>query len=687
MNFPPRLAPLFGCVALLCARSLAQGSDNCASATSISGAGSFGVSTAGATDSAQQPGACTAIHRDVWFAWTATSTQSMSLSFCGGASADTVVAVYAGSGCPVSGSEIACNDDACGQQSALFFNATAGSTYLLQIGAFGFLTTYTGTFTIQPGVSPCGSSVGPDVITGDITSILNAPAASGLDAFTLGTTSCNIGTTFVNWQGPIALHPVIGETFYKYKVVSGAGRMEQIGIGWLKHGFAADTGSLCCNCQDPLDNQKLGVGCSDPYSAGQAGTQSTLTPRWQVNAHTGVFPYPGANPTWSGPTARRTEVALAELEVTAGTTHFYAECNYTTQDDAQAGNNNNNASYKELLVTGGPSDFTFATTGFTHQMLPAIAAWPALEPGVTLSNVQVPGDGLFVVGSHATNLGGGQYHYEFAVHNMNGDRACGSFAVPVPAGAVVTNIGFHDVTYRNGDGQGNVNQTSTDWPAVVSGGAISWACETQAQNANANAIRWATTYNFRFDANVAPQTGNVTLGLWKSGAPAAVTAIGDVPGGAAGVAFCFGDGSGIACPCGNSGAAGNGCANSAFATGANLSASGSSSVINDTLVLDASSMTGAIAIFFQGATTAPDAIVDDGIGCVGGPIVRLGSKFMPGTSSSFPQPGDPLISVRGAIPPAGGTFYYQCFYRNAAVAFCPPATSNRTNGVAVTWIP
>ncbi|MBK7878217.1 MAG: hypothetical protein IPJ77_21385 [Planctomycetes bacterium] len=98
-------------------------------------------------------------------------------------------------------------------------------------------------------------------------------------------------------------------------------------------------------------------------------------------------------------------------------------------------------------------------------------------------------------------------------------------------------------------------------------------------------------------------------------------------------------------------------------------------------------MTGSFVTFFQGGSQLPPTIIDDGLGCVGGPIIRLGTKTTASNASSFPQLGDPLISVRGAIPPAGGVRYYQCFYRNAAAAFCPPATSNRTNGVIVTWVP
>jgi hypothetical protein len=675
---------------LLGERARAQGADDCSAATTISGTGTFNVTTVGSTDSPQQSGACVTAHHDVWFKWTASATQSMAVSTCGTVGADTVIAVYGGTTCPSSGSEIACNDDSCGQQSSLFFSATNGATYLIQIGAWATATTFIGSFTVAPGANPCGSNAGPDVIVGDITDLQNVSAAGGLDAFTVGTTSCNIGTTILNWQGNNPLHPVIAEALYRYKIVNGAGRMEQVGIGWLKHGFASDTGSLCCTCQPPINNQIMGVGCSDPYVASQAGAQNGLTPRWQVNPHTGVFPYPGANPFWAGSTARRTEVALTDLEVSGGTTHYYIEATYVTQDDAQAGNNNNNESYKEILVSGGPSNFAFATAGFIHRMTQAIRAWGDVEPGVTLTDVQVPGDGLFIVGSHATSLGGGVWHYEFAVHNMNSDRAGGSFSVAVPAGANVTNIGFHDVTYRNGDGQLNIDQTGTDWPATVAGGSISWACETQAANPNANAIRWQTIYNFRFDANVAPQSGNVTLGLWKSGSPAAMSAAAEVPGGGTTTfAYCFGDGSGSACPCGNESAVGAnaGCLNS-LGTGGKLASTGTPSVGGDTFVLQGTDMPNGAALYFQGTTQiagGAGALFGDGLRCAGGTVIRLAAKANTLGASQYPAAGDMPASVIGGDV-AGDVRTYQCWYRNA-IAFCQTETYNLTNGLQTTWQP
>ncbi|MFN0008229.1 MAG: hypothetical protein ACKVXR_10000 [Planctomycetota bacterium] len=621
----------------------------------------------------------------------------MSLTSCGGTSADTVLAVYPGTGCPSAGTHLACNDDACGQQSQLSFGAVNGSSYLLQVGNWNATATFSGTISVMPDSSPCGSSVGPDVIVGDITSVMNATAANGLDAFTIGSTSCNIGDAVVQWWGATNQHPVISETFYKYKVVDGAGRFEQIGMSWLKHGFAADTGSLCCTCQDPGNSQLLGVGCSDPYSASQAGSQSILAPRWQVNPHTGFFPFPGANPSWSGTTARRCEVALSDLETSSASVRYFVECTYTTADDAAAGNNNNNASTEEMTVTGGPSNYTFATTGGVQPMRAAIRNWPLVEPGVTLTDVQVPSDGLFVIGSQATDLGGGQHRYEYAVHNMNVQRACGSFSVPIPAGAVVTNIGFHDVTYRNGDGVGNVNQTSTDWTGVVSAGAITWSSETPAQNQNANAIRWASTYNFRFDANVAPVAGSASVGLWEAGAPAAVAASAEVPGGMAPiVSFCAGDGSGAACPCGNSGAAGRGCENSSSTGGALLAGTGNPSLGADTLLFTSSDERPiSLTIFWQGSMETGGSSFGDGVGCFSNPgLRRLYFKDAVGGTAAAPQGAEFSVSARSAAMgdplSSGDARIYHTFYRDGAASFCPPplgSSFNTSNGLRVLWGP
>jgi hypothetical protein len=88
--------------------------------------------------------------------------------------------------------------------------------------------------------------------------------------------------------------------------------------------------------------------------------------------------------------------------------------------------------------------------------------------------------------------------------------------VPVPAGATVGGIGFHDVDYHSGEAY-----DGTDW--AVSGGAgssLTWSTGTAPA---ANALRWGTLYNFRFVADAPPVLHAVELGLYRPGTPAAMS--------------------------------------------------------------------------------------------------------------------------------------------------------------------
>jgi len=157
--------------------------------------------------------------------------------------------------------------------------------------------------------------------------------------------------------------------------------------------------------------------------------------------------------------------------------------------------------------------------------------------------------------------------------------------------------------------------------------------------------------------------------------------------GSTGMVFCAGDGTGTACPCGNAGSPGQGCANSLFAVGARLSASGTASLAGDSLVLTGTSMPNSSALYFQGTNGVNGglgAAFGDGLRCAGGAIRRLGTKSNAGNQSSYPTGADLPISVRGAVPGPGSVRTYQVWYRNSA-AFCQPETFNLSNGLEITW--
>lgn len=150
--------------------------------------------------------------------------------------------------------------------------------------------------------------------------------------------------------------------------------------------------------------------------------------------------------------------------------------------------------------------------------------WKDTDPTVTETDVKISGEGLVILSAKATDLGTGFYHYEYAVQNLNSDRSIGSFSIPVDSGATVQNIGFHDVDYHSGE-----PYSGTDWPGTFSAGQVSWATTPFASNPNANAIRWGTMYNFRFDCNRVPTSGQATLGVFKPGAPTTVTGTTVIP--------------------------------------------------------------------------------------------------------------------------------------------------------------
>ena len=219
--------------------------------------------------------------------------------------------------------------------------------------------------TVTASAQTCSFVAGPDVIVGDCTGPQNYTAVSGLDALAVGTTSCNIGNTVLNWVANTVNHPIIGGGVFKYKQVNGAWRFEQLGQSWLKHAFTALQGTTCCsNCTPNPNGSALGVGCSDPYTASRNGTQSGLGPKYQVNPNTGS--YVASHPVPSGGNNGRVQMDVTRLEPSSASVRYFMDAQYVTLDDAQWNNNDNNASYRELSCTGGPSEFVFATIGATQ---------------------------------------------------------------------------------------------------------------------------------------------------------------------------------------------------------------------------------------------------------------------------------------------------------------------------------
>ena len=351
----------------------------------------------------------------------------------------------------------------------------------------------------------------------------------------VGTTSCNNGTVDLNWFAmPQVDHPVIPQNVYRMSGgADSAERFEQIGQSWLKHAFVAASGNSCAFGCNGVGGSHLGVGCSDPYGSSLNAGQTGLGSRAWVNPFTGAYPSTANNHTGHSHlgTSHRILVEQADLNTTLNTgATYYAEAQYVSPHEytwcqSHPGECNmfNNASYRRFNVTGTTS-FTFSPVGSTVRMTPAIMAWT----GATVNAIQpAPGvDGQFLVGYKVTGPVGGVWHYEYAINNQNLDRGIQALTIPLGCGITLSNVGFH--APPNGPGfsedgtQAGAGYSNAVWSVNQNGSLISWSAESFGQNPNANALRWGTTYNFRFDSNRPPQSSYGIIGFYKSGSPMAI---------------------------------------------------------------------------------------------------------------------------------------------------------------------
>lgn len=499
----------------------------------------------------------------LWFKFVAVHA-SMQVTTClSTGTDDTLMAVYTGQ-CPfLTRNELGCGEDECGTTNGRLTTMCLGGlelgrTYYIQLATFDDASR--GSMTLQLS---CPCPIGPDVTVGALFGSGTNPslpawnavknwgrsAALGITGYSVGTISCNPGDVEVSWNANNNKHPVIGQQLYRLK----DDRFEQVGLSWVKHGFLAlaeDYCSLGCIQPDPFTGLTLGVGCSDPYNSDLNGTTTRLGPRGHINAFTGLYTYPVSSAPFPppGPPAtigRRLQVKDADLIPAQNVgARYFMEGHYATSDDATLGNGLNNATYREVLVTNpNGSVYVLTLTGPDFQLKPAIAEWKVLDPTVVETTIDVPSEGRFYISAKVSDLGGGMWHYEYAVHNFNSDKSGGSFTIPIPAGVNVTNVGFHDVDYHSGDSLGSVPGAieTTDWTHSIGPDSITWQTESFATKPYANALRWATLYNFRFDADTPPTTGDAVIGLFKPFTPQSVSGSTLTPSAPEPTCDCYGD--------------------------------------------------------------------------------------------------------------------------------------------------
>jgi hypothetical protein len=412
-----------------------------------------------------------------------------------------------------------------------------------------------------PNPLPADAATGPDVVVSTIGSTLTRNGGvGGISGYSVTTVSCNIGDTDAIWitcgGGPTCnKHPVIGQQMYRLQTTAaGYKQLRQIGMSWLKHGFCAADAPSCTNLQPGSTYTPngscdwLGPFATDTYDAGLNGQQSNLGPRSDVQPWTGgyTFPFPTPPAPWNtcstapggqASICRRCQVHDNDLNPALFPNSIYAsEVVYIVTDESTAPAapvRMNNYSIRKLNTPTGSPPYTLNFSGSTIPFINGVVWWSQNDAGVTLKNIDVPGDGRMILAYKTTSLGGGMYHYEYALFNENSDRAAQAFSIPMGEGASCNSQSFADVDYHSGE-----PYDLTDWATSFTGGSdATWSTTPFATNVNANALRWSTTYAFSFDSTGAPTQGNATVTLFKPGTPTSMSVQVEVPGPAV-VTYC-----------------------------------------------------------------------------------------------------------------------------------------------------
>lgn len=359
------------------------------------------------------------------------------------------------------------------------------------------------------------------------------------NGFAANTTSINHGTVnAIAWKSTGTSlganlppeHPVIGINMFR----TSNGRFEQIGEGWLKHGWAATNSTECpTTCSGSGSGAALGIGCTDTYSSGHNSDRNYLGPKSEVNPYTGVWTPEGSwfsqgvmdrvrritgsqrrDPvtnvvTTYTPTAteHRMRVADSDLQV-AGAQFIYEGfyiAGYVHSNNTATGaivaaidnNKYNNYAYRYTTPTWNGSSWTVAD-GATLYNGPAINSW-----GDSRSTGEPRLVGDLITAVKTTDIGGGWYFYDYAVYNLDLDRQVDAYFVSVADSVNVRNITFRDIDL---DG-------TNQWTVSRSNGNIRWTMPASP----VNALSYGRMFNFRFEAQVPPVPGFAQADMIKPG--------------------------------------------------------------------------------------------------------------------------------------------------------------------------
>jgi hypothetical protein len=357
----------------------------------------------------------------------------------------------------------------------------------------------------------------------------------GVNGLGLLTEAHNVGTVGVDWKSagtPGQMmdhrHPVIAQSLFRIR----SGRLEQIGLAWLKHGFFA-TNDGC----DDEPGDVLGPDCTDIYGSSTNANSAWLGPRSEVNPLTGYWTscgshfdtgltgYPESDPgdcirthfiLGHGPLDHRLRVSDADILASSNLSRMYCEAFYVVAGDQNIWNNWAHRKCRALW-----NEISLAWDFNVNDVMvqsPIIMTWGDLQ-----SLAQPDSEGSVVVASRVVDLGEGLWRYEYNVYNMNLDRALDSFTVEfVGVPAAISDLNFHAPVESE-----EPLYSQAPWTAVVAPAGVTWSApapNTMAGEEFPNTLRFGVMHTFWFTADRAPGDASATLTQFKPGAEGPLSA-------------------------------------------------------------------------------------------------------------------------------------------------------------------
>ena len=366
-----------------------------------------------------------------------------------------------------------------------------------------------------------GGVVGPDLTHCQLVGLSQFGREGSIVGLSCQSTLWNVGDTPLSiLEAPDPNHAMLVVDLFRLTTANGSTRFEQIGQSWVFHEFCALDSMSCGTDCVATGCDSVGVRCTSTHSASILASPGMLSARHEIDPWLRAWRPEGAHltlpPHDHSPVQHRLQVHDADLDPAQNDgAMYFVQAFYLSPEDVTIANN---AAYKPVEPSGVPGGhwlFNMSGPSEAPSIGFALGAW---EHGATTILAQevppvdgVSPDGRCVLAADATDLGNGAWHYEYALLNIDMNRAVASFTIAVDADTAVTNIGFHAVDAHD---EPFSNQP---WLVERNGAALTWRTTT-------NPLRWGTLYNFRFDADVPPyRQAVVTLGHHAPGVPEEVS--------------------------------------------------------------------------------------------------------------------------------------------------------------------